>query len=50
MTSSEGPKTFTPIGARMPLCSMMIRVAIGWSLGAEVVPGIFPTLMISSQI
>ena len=24
----------------MPLCSMTIRAAMGWSFGAEVVPGI----------
>ena len=40
MVCRSGRNTFTPMLARMPLCSMTIRAEIGCSLGATVVPGI----------
>ena len=46
----SGPLIFTPMGARMPLCSMTMRAAMGWSLGAPVVPGSFVTLSIWRQM
>ena len=50
MVSKFGPLTFTPIGARIPLCSMTIRAAIGWSFGALVVPGTIVESTISAQM
>jgi hypothetical protein len=38
------------MGARMPLCSMTMRAAIGCSRGAEVVPGTCAAATISSQM
>ena len=38
------------MGARMPLCSMTMRVAMGCSFGAEVVPGIVAAARIASQM
>jgi len=38
------------MGARMPLCSITSLVSIGWSLGADVVPGMRPAFTISYQM
>ena len=46
----SAPFTLIPNGARIPLCNMMIRAAIGCSLGAEVEPGIWPAREISAQM
>ncbi len=50
MVFRSGPLTFTPIGARMPLWSMTMRAAMGWSFGAPVVPGIWAAFTISFQM
>jgi hypothetical protein len=39
-----------PMGARIPVWSMTMRVSIGWSLGAEVVPGSRLAFRIASQM
>ena len=50
MVSRSGPRTLIPMGARIPLCNITIRAAIGCSFGAEVVPGNSATRTISSQM
>ena len=50
MSSSVGPYTFTPIGARMPVESITSRASMGCSFGAEVSPGRWVTLTICCQM
>ena len=42
MASKLGPLISMPMGARIPLCNMTSRAAIGCNFGAEVEPGIWP--------
>ena len=44
------PRTFIPIGARIPVCSMTSRVSMGCNFGAEVTPGNFGDFTISFQM
>ena len=50
MVSRSGPLTLIPMGARIPDWSMTIRAAMGWSLGADVVPGSLAVPTISFQM